>query len=193
MNDFSKDFELRRNVFGLAALLKCPEGAIPPLVASKVGEMLRQLTLLCQKQHTERLKVLEENRDFVRRDGKSESGDEDDEELGDDDAADDGSGEDSVEEWKKSKKLLEKYGAKLHTGQQLTAEEMKDLSLNMDDDDDDDSDYEFGGGDMGMHYDSRLDDEDELKFVRDSLSLINSQQADYYQRLMTAYTSVASD
>ena len=51
---------------------------------------------------------------------------------------------------------------------------MKDLEINIGSDEDDDSDYEFGGGDMGMHYDSRLDDEDELKYVRDSLSLINS-------------------
>lgn len=79
-----------------------------------------------------------------------------------------------MEEWKKSKKLLDKYGPKLHTGQALTAEEMKDLEINMGSDEDDDSDYEFGGGDMGMHYDSRLDDEDELKYVRDSLSLVNS-------------------
>ena len=116
MNDFKKDFELRRNMLGLAAILKCPEGAIPPLVAGKVGEILRQLTLLCQKDHTERLKTLEENRDFVKRGGKEEESD-DDEALDDEDeVGDDDSGEDSVEEWKKSKKLLEKYGPKLHNG-----------------------------------------------------------------------------
>ena len=64
---------------------------------------------------------------------------------------------------------------------------MNDLQINLDDDDDD-SDYEFGGGDMGMHYDSRLDDTDELQYVRDSLSQAAAQQPDYYQRLMTAYT-----
>ena len=41
------------------------------------------------------------------------------------------------------------------------------------DDDDSDSDYEFGGGDMGLHYESRLDDLDELKFVRDALREIS--------------------
>ena len=124
MNDFKKDFELRRNIFGLASLLKCPAGAIPEVVGTKCGEMLRQLTLLCQKNHTERLKTLEENRDYIKREGKSESGDEDnDEEIGDMDGDAD-SGEDSVEEWKKSKKLLEKYGPKLHSGAALTADEM---------------------------------------------------------------------
>lgn len=75
MNDFKKDFELRRNIFGLAALLKCPAASIPEVVATKVGEMLRQLTLLCQKSHTDRLKTLEENRDYVTREGKSEESD----------------------------------------------------------------------------------------------------------------------
>ena len=40
------------------------------------------------------------------------------------------------------------------------------------DDDDDDSDYEYHGGDADL-YDSGLDSQDEIKFLRDSLITIN--------------------
>ena len=45
---------------------------------------------------------------------------------------------------------------------------------------------------MNLHYESRLEDLDELKFVRDSLQLIQTQQADYFKHLMTGYTNVTT-
>ena len=41
MGTFKKDFELRRNILGLAALLKTPASVIPQIVAERIGDMLR--------------------------------------------------------------------------------------------------------------------------------------------------------
>ena len=38
-------------------------------------------------------------------------------------------GEDSEEEWKKTQNVLQKVGAKLHSGNPLTAEEIKEIGI----------------------------------------------------------------
>lgn len=186
MKDFKHDFELRRNILGLASLIRLPEQCIPPIVLEKQGDVLNAVGMLSIKQHAERVKTLEENKDYVKKGGKVD--DSDSEDL-DDDEAD----EDSAEEWKKSKKLLEQYGDKLAAGKKLTEQEMQDLALDADfDDDEDDSDFELDCGDDGVHYESRLDDLDELKFVKDVLLELQAQQPARYQALQAAHGQLAS-
>jgi len=38
MNDFKKDFELRRNIFGLGSIIKCPQ--LPQLVSAKLPDIM---------------------------------------------------------------------------------------------------------------------------------------------------------
>jgi hypothetical protein len=64
--------------------------------------------------------------------------------------------------------MFAKIGPKLSSGKPLTAEEMNEFGINDDDDDEDDSDYEYNGGDMAL-YDSRIDDIDELKTLKDTI------------------------
>ena len=59
---------------------------------------------------------------------------------------------------------------KLNTGKALTKEEIDEFKLEADSDDDD-SDYDFAGGDNAI-YESRLDEFDELKVLKDSLAAI---------------------
>lgn len=49
---------------------------------------------------------------------------------------------------------------------------MDAFKLDDDGDDSDDSDYEYQGGDSHL-YDSRLDDTDEIKFLKDNLIMIS--------------------
>jgi len=51
-----------------------------------------------------------------------------------------------------------------------------------DDDDSSDSDYEYNGGDMNL-YDSRIDDVDELRTLKESLQYIGQTNQALYQRL----------
>lgn len=68
--------------------------------------------------------------------------------------------------------MYAKVGPKLITGKKLNADEMEQFGL---DDDEDDSDYEpdldYVGGDACL-YDSKTDDIDELKFLRDTIGQI---------------------
>ena len=52
-----------------------------------------------------------------------------------------------------------------------------------DENDEEDSDYELEGGDLAI-YDSKLDDVDELVFVRDTLERMNQGDATYVARLL---------
>mmetsp|Transcript_29520 Transcript_29520/g.44889 ORF Transcript_29520/g.44889 Transcript_29520/m.44889 type:complete len:210 (+) Transcript_29520:2693-3322(+) len=188
MNDFKKDFELRRNIFGLAAIIQAPEQSLPPVVAEKMPEIMNQLTLLSFKTHTERIDVLKDNEDFVAKGGKEWDSDEEDEEdageaIDGDDMGDAEEEKDSDEEWKDQQRLFEKLGPKLHQGKALTQEEMDEFGLG-DDDDEEDEDYEYNGGDNSL-YASKIDDYDELKILRDTLSGIMGGNATLYNRLMS--------
>ena len=73
----------------------------------------------------------------------------------------------------------------MHTGKPLTPAEMKEFAI--DDDDENDSDYEFNGGDMSL-YDSRIDNIDELEFLKTALSTIHNADQGTYGRLMSGVT-----
>jgi hypothetical protein len=122
--------------------------------------------------HSERLEVLKDNEEHVKKGGK----DSDDEDSDEDEANggtelkiqsamdDDGFDEDTDEEWEKQQKIFNKLGPKLHNGKVLTADEMKEFGIEddyNDEDDDDDDEYEYNGGDMSL-YDSAIDDIDEI-------------------------------
>ena len=126
--------------------------------------------------HSERMEVLKDNQDHVKKGGVETDSDNSGED-GDIGAENDEEFEDSDEEWKKQQKMFAKLGPKLSSGKALTADEMNEFGLG-DDDDEDDSDYEYNGGDLGL-YDSVIDDIDELKTLKETMVLISSNQAFY--------------
>ena len=67
---FKKDFELRRNIFGLSAIIKAPHDKMPKLINDKMPEIMQQLTSLVIKKHTNRIDELKENEIHIKNDGK---------------------------------------------------------------------------------------------------------------------------
>ena len=143
--------------------------------------------------HSQRLEVLKDNELHVANGGKDDWGSSSDEDAdvgdeninglngqNDDDFVDD----DSDAEWDKQQQLLGKLGPKVGKG--LAGGEMKDLGLDGDEDsdDEDDEDYEYNGGD-GSLYDSRIDNVDELKTLRDTLTQISQGDPALYSRIMS--------
>jgi hypothetical protein len=63
MNDFSKDFEIRRIILGLTAIIQTQP--LPPVVDEKLPDVMNQLTLLAVKMNGERHKNLKENLEHV--------------------------------------------------------------------------------------------------------------------------------
>lgn len=124
--------------------------------------------------------TLKENQIYIENDGKDsgdEGSDDDDEDLEDDD------GNDSAKEFEKTNQMISKFGAKLHRGDNLTKEELAEITLNDPEDDDDD---EFNLEDMDEEdelYDSRLDDVDELTILKQTLEEINNRDANEYGSL----------
>jgi hypothetical protein len=128
--------------------------------------------------HTERLKTLQENEEFIKKGGMSSddedgSWDDDDEDempdqIGDkDNKKGESSDDEEDEEWIKQQQIFSAISPKLQTGAPLTQEEM-DLAKIDDDDDDDDSDYDYHSGEASL-YDSNFDSCDEIKFLKDAL------------------------
>ena len=82
MNEFKKDFEVRRILLGLTAIVTAPN--LPQVVSEKLPDIMNQISLLTYKMSSERQKSLKENKEHVARDGKDSSDDEeDDEDIGD--------------------------------------------------------------------------------------------------------------
>ena len=79
MNDFKKDFEIRRIIFGLSAIIKTPEAQLPAIVNQKLPDIMNQLTLLAKKMHTLRLDVLKQNEEHVKNGGEFSDDDSDEE------------------------------------------------------------------------------------------------------------------
>ena len=177
MNDFKKDFEIRRVIFGLTAIIKTPAAEMPAIVAEKLPAVMNQLALLTQKMHSLRTGVLKENEALVAKGGDfSDEDDDDDDDIGNEANGDDFvdvEAADSDEEWENQNALFAKLGSKLQTGKKLSQEEMKEMGID-DEDDSDDEDYEYNGGDMNL-YDSRIDDVDEIKTLKDCLGLVDQE------------------
>jgi len=162
MEHFTKEFEMRRVIFGLISILRCPADAFPQLIQQRLPELFKTTADLVMRQFTERMKTLEENEKDIKEEqeerakdlaeGKDPEDDFEDEDDSDEDLDDD-------EEFEKTKRKLEKFRQ----------------GGNMDDDDDldddDDSDYEEAGGDTNL-YDSKLDDLDELNFMKETMQAL---------------------
>ena len=102
MKDFSNDFELRRIIFGLSSILKTQETHLPQFIYQKLPDLIVQLSMLCEKVHSGRVKQLKEDQEYIQK--GDQEWDESDEDGSDDNIADgddDENFEDSEEEWKK--------------------------------------------------------------------------------------------
>lgn len=79
MDKFNLEFEIRRIVFGLLAILKVPTGQIPQIVQQQLPAITQHIGKLASKVHDQRLKTLQENEKFIQK-GFEDS---DDDESGD--------------------------------------------------------------------------------------------------------------
>lgn len=73
MNDFKKDFEIRRVILGLSAIV-CTQ-PLPTIVDQKLPDVMNQLSLLAIKMNSERLKIIKENETVIAHGGGSEEDD----------------------------------------------------------------------------------------------------------------------
>ena len=69
MKNFKKDFELRRIIFGLSAIIKTPEANLPQLVNDKIPGIMLELSSLVKKMHDIRSKNLKKNQKWVENGG----------------------------------------------------------------------------------------------------------------------------
>jgi len=51
IKNFRKDFELRRTLFGLAAIIRTPDHQVPELVRDKMPEIMALCAKLCKVVH----------------------------------------------------------------------------------------------------------------------------------------------
>lgn len=172
------DFELRRLIFGLTAIISTPVAAMPAFVAQQLAEITKQMAVLAQKMRAERVKILEDNEKHLveEEERRKKGGDDDDEEDGDDEGFVDEDGSDDDEKGETEASILKRIAKARSQGATLEGGDDDDGE----DDDDDDSDYEYTGGDLAI-YDSALDDVDELLFVKDALERLNTADAAYTQ------------
>lgn len=63
---FKHDFEIRRVIFGLTAIIKTNPQIIPAIVAQRLPELVRQLALLSLKMKDERVKILKDNENYLK-------------------------------------------------------------------------------------------------------------------------------
>ena len=178
------DFELRRMIFGLTAIISTPPQALPAIVSQRLPDIAKQLSILTHKMRDERKKVLEDNETYCKEEeekrlnGEKSDEDEfvDEEEGGSDFDDDDEAGESEQQILKKIEKA--KKEGKIFAGKGEVEEED-------DDEDEEDSDYEYTGGDLAI-YDSALDDVDELLYVKQALETLNAQNPAYVQSILSA-------
>lgn len=178
------DFELRRMIFGLTAIISTPPQALPAIVSQRLPDIAKQLSILTLKMRDERKKVLEDNETYCKEEEEKrlkgeKSEDEDefvDEDGGSDDDDDDEAGESEQQILKKIEKA--RKDGKIAAGKGAVDDED-------DYDDEEDSDYEYTGGDLAI-YDSALDDVDELLYVKQALESLNVQNPAYVQSILSA-------
>lgn len=185
------DFELRRLVFGLTAIVATPAGAVPALIGEKLPFVMKELAALCGKMRDERVKVLKDNEEHLAEEAKKraakqggDGGDDDDEAEDEDGFVDDDDNDDDEDDGDDEQSILNKLRKFKEKGNVLESAKDND-DEDDDDDDDDDSDYEYTGGEMAI-YDSALDDVDELLHVRAALEKLNAGDAAYTGRLLAA-------
>lgn len=80
MPNFKNDFELRRVIFGLTAILRTPPQNLPQVVLERIPELTRQLALLSIKMKEERLEILRDNEEHIAKESKPKGKDDEGEE-----------------------------------------------------------------------------------------------------------------
>lgn len=165
MPNFKYEFELRRIIIALSAIIRTPVDQMPPLVAEREPELTKQLSVLSDRVFKKRIEIVEDNEKHLKEGGDGDEMDEDDDEDIDDEA-----------EFEKTVEKLSKFKDGKYEGD-------SDFE-----DDEDDSDYEYNAGDMAL-YDSNLDDTDELLFLKETLDIIYNGDQALYQRLVSGMTA----
>lgn len=61
MEEFKKDFEFRRNIFGLTSIINTPPNMIPQLVSERLPVIMLYLTKQANLAKQERVEVLLDN------------------------------------------------------------------------------------------------------------------------------------
>lgn len=158
MPKFKKEFEIRRVLFGLTAIMRSAQEHLPPLVAQKRPDLMKEVASLTVKCYQDRTDTLKENEDYLAKgmpdldgeDGEYDSESDDEKEMKD--LKEDG--------WKKAGQFFGEDGS----------------------DDDDDSDYEVEGDDNGL-YDSNLDDVDELLYLKETVDAIHASDSAFFTHL----------
>jgi hypothetical protein len=187
------DFELRRVIFGLSAIISTPAQALPAIVSARLPDIAKQLGILCWKMREERVKILKDNEDHIKEEEErrkkgnaSDSEGEDGDVFVDDDENGSNSGQSEDDEEDSEAAILKRIAKVKKEGKyDGTAGALIDNNVDDDDDDDeDDSDYEYTGGDLAI-YDSALDEVDELLFVKDCFERLNQLDANYVASLMS--------
>jgi hypothetical protein len=113
MPSFKKDFELRRVIFGLTAILRTNPQALPAIVTERLPELTRQLALLSLAMREERMKILKDNEDHLAKGIKGFNDDDEDEDLEGMEAADD---DESDSEFQDTIKKIQKYKKEVAEG-----------------------------------------------------------------------------
>jgi hypothetical protein len=97
------DFELRRVIFGLTAIISTPPQLLPAVVSQRLPDITKQLAGLTLKMRDERMKVLIDNEKYCieeeekRAKGEKSDEEEDDEGFVDEEASDNDDDDDNDE------------------------------------------------------------------------------------------------
>lgn len=160
MPKFKLEFEIRRILFGLIAILKTPTAEMPPLVVEQLPVIVKHVASLTGRVHGERLKTLEENEKYIAKGFK--------------DSDDEGSDIDDDED--PEEVLNNIQGKKFKAGKPQDIDDVSD-----DDDEDYEPDFEDAAGEYAL-YDSPLEKVDELILTKETLDQIyQADQAAYAQ------------
>ena len=176
------DFEMRRFIFGLSAIVTCSPQQMPAIVAQRIPAIMRELAVISGKMEAERVKIVVDNEKHIeeeearRKKGQDDDEDEDGDGFVDEDDEGENSDDSGADDEQAMLKKIEKFRKQ---GKTMDDDDGKD-----DYDDEDDSDYEYTGGDMTI-YDSALDDVDELIHLKTALERLSAQDATYTQQVLS--------
>ena len=76
MPSFTKEFEIRRILFGFDAILKCDQSLMPALVAERLPFITKHIAKLCHDCYKERIDSLEKNEKYIANGFESDALDE---------------------------------------------------------------------------------------------------------------------
>ena len=160
LSKFKREFEIRRILFGLTAIIRTPLECLPPMVGAKTADLFKEIGMLAVKQYNERIDCVKVNEEDI---AKGVNRDDEDDYASE--------SEDDMDDEKEFNEIKDKL------------KKMNDGNA-MDDDfeDEDDEDYEVEGDDNGL-YDSNLDETDELLHLKETVDAIHSGAPQLFAQL----------